>query len=100
MKHPGQVSTDDSIPFLRLHAHDQLITPHPGIADQDIHPPKRLDDLFKGSCRGHIVGDVKLEDLTSTPHLLEGHYHLLSYFTLVDTGHGNARPRPPKRQGN
>src|SRR5215813_8350775 len=91
---------DDSIPFLRLHAHEQLITPHPGIVDQDIHPPERLDDLFKGYRRGCIVGDVKLEGLTGTPHLLEGHYHLLSCLTLVGTRHGDARAHPPERQGN
>src|SRR5215510_11742583 len=91
---------DDHIPFLRFHAHEQLITPHPGIVDQDIHLPERLDDLFKGYRRGRIVSDVELEDLPGTAQLLEGHYHLLSCLTLVGTRHGDARTRPPERQGN
>jgi hypothetical protein len=91
---------DDSIPFLRFHAHEQLIAPHPGIVDQDIHPPERLDDLFKSYRRSCIVGDVKLEDLTDAPQLLEGHYHLLSCLTLAGTRHGNACACPPERQGN
>jgi hypothetical protein len=91
---------DDSTPFLRFHAHKQLITPHPSIVDQDIHASKRLNNLFKSYHRGCIVGDVKLEDLTGTPHLLEGRYHLLSCLTLASTRHGDARARPPKRQGN
>src|SRR5215472_2530860 len=91
---------DDSIPFLRLHAHEQLITSHSGIADQDIHSSERLDDFFKGYRRSRIVSDVKLEDLPGTPQLLQGHYHLLSCLTLVGTRHGDARARPPERQGN
>jgi hypothetical protein len=91
---------DDSIPFFRFHAHEQLIAPHPGIVDQDIHPPKCLDDLVKSYRRGCIVSDVKLEDLSATPHLLDGLYHLLSRLTLAATRHSDARTRPPERQGN
>src|SRR5919108_2979341 len=91
---------DDSIPFLRFHAHEQLITPYPGVVDQDIHPPERLDDLFKSSCRGCIVSDVKLKDLSATPHLPEGHRYLLSCLALAATRHGDARAGPPERQGN
>jgi hypothetical protein len=88
---------NDSIPFLRFHAYEQLIAPHTGIVDQDIHPPERLDNLFKSYRRGGIVSDVELEDLTGTPHLLEGHYHLFSCLTLARTRHGDARTRPPER---
>src|SRR5262249_35360002 len=100
MKRPRQVGMDDRIPFLRFHAHEQLITPHPSIVDQDIHPPERLDDLFKGYRRGCIVSNVKLENLSGTPHLLESHYHLLSRLTLAATRHSNARTGPAERQGN
>jgi hypothetical protein len=77
-----------------------LIAPHPGIVDQDIHPPERLDHLFKSCRRGCIVGDVKLKDLTGTPHLLESHYYLLSCLTLAGTRHSDACPRTPESQGN
>src|SRR5262245_14477127 len=100
MKRPRQVGVDDSIPFLRFHAHKQLIAPHSSIVDQDIHASECLDNLFKSYHRGGMVGDVKLKDLTGTPHLLEGPYHLLSCLTLASTRHGDARARPPKRQGN
>src|SRR5262245_66125998 len=91
---------ESSVHVLSFHAHQQLIAPHPSIVDQDIHASERLDNLFKSHHRGCIVGDVKLEDLTGTPHLLEGRYHLLSCLTLASTRHGDARARPPKRQGN
>jgi hypothetical protein len=83
-----------------LHAHEQLVTPHPGIVDQNIYSPERLDDLFKGHSRGCIVGDVELENPSGTSHLLEGNDYLLSRLTLAGTRHSDARARPSERQRN
>src|SRR5713101_544586 len=100
MKRPRQVSVDDDVPFLGFHPHQQLITPHPGVADQDIHPPKGLDDLVKRCRCSRVDSDDKLVDLAGAPHLPEGCYHHLSSLTLACTRHHDMRARPPKSKGN
>ena len=72
---------DYHVPFFGFHPYQELITAHPGIADQNVYASKRLDDIVKSCRRGRVVGNVKLADLAGAPHLLQGRYDLFSGLT-------------------